>query len=81
MEDLRTSAEWYKNLQKHYDITIMDYDGWDRNNFHYSFYEEKITCEEFDRRLEISTLLVKNCPYPTKWDKGTFRLEIPDKGV
>jgi hypothetical protein len=36
----------------------MDYDGWDRNNFDYSFKEELITSEEFDRRLEISTLRV-----------------------
>jgi len=57
METLRTSKDWYANLQSNYSITIMDYDGWDRNNFEYSFNEELITSEEFDRRLERSTIL------------------------
>jgi hypothetical protein len=57
MGELRTSAEWYANLQKHYDIKILDADGWDRNNFDYSFNEEKIASDEFDRRLDRSTLL------------------------
>ena len=68
METLRTSKEWYENLRGFYSIQIMDYDGWDRNNFGYSFNEELITSEEFDRRLEISTIMVGNCPYGTKWD-------------
>lgn len=68
METLRTSKDWYENLKQNYSITIMDYDGWDRNNLEYSFNEELITSEEFDRRLEISTILVGQCPYRTRWD-------------
>jgi len=79
MGEKRTSAEWYKNLQRYYDITIMDYDGWDRDNFHYSFYEELIFSDEFDKRFEKSTILVKNCPYGTKWDNGTYRAATEDE--
>lgn len=61
--DLRTSIEWYKNLQKHYNITILDYDGWDRDNFDYSFNEEKITSEEFDERLVKSTVIAGKINY------------------
>lgn len=53
----RTSAEWYENLRKFYDITILDPDGWDRKNYEYSFNEELITSEEFDRRLMASTVI------------------------
>lgn len=49
--DLRTSYEW----NKIYNRFITDPDGWDRSNFQYSFYEEKITEEEFTRRLLHST--------------------------
>jgi hypothetical protein len=71
MEDLRTSKDWYANLCEFYSIKIMDYDGWNRDNFDYSFDEELITSEEFDRRLAISTIIVGDCPYGTKW--STFR--------
>jgi len=60
MGEKKTSAEWYENLQKFYDITIMDYDGWDRSNFDYSFYEELIFSDEFDRRLGLSTVISKD---------------------
>jgi hypothetical protein len=81
MDDLRTSAEWYANLQKYYTIQILDYDGWDRDNFDYSFKEELITSEEFDKRLEISTLLVNNCPYSQRWDTfSKTHQETQDKG-
>lgn len=55
-EELKTSDEWYKELgEQHY--IIHDPDGWDRKNYQYSFYEEKITKEEYQRRVMASTLL------------------------
>ena len=55
MKDLKTSEEWYEKLGEHY--IIHNPDGWDRKNYQYSFYEEKITEEEYNKRLMVSTLL------------------------
>lgn len=52
MTDKKTSQEW----TKHYpNLSIMDPDGWDRKNYDYSFNQEEITKEEFERRLSLST--------------------------
>lgn len=53
--ELKTSAEWYEELGKHY--IIHDPDGWDRKNYDYSFNKEKITKEEYQRRVMASTIL------------------------
>ncbi len=50
----KTSEEWNDELTL--DVEIMDPDGWDRENFHHSWYEEEITKVEFYRRLKHSTL-------------------------
>ncbi len=52
--NLKTSQEWLKLKPL---IMLLDPDGWNRTNFQYSFYEEKITQEEFDKRLSYSTSL------------------------
>ena len=51
-EDKRTSQEW-AILCTH---IILDPDGWDRSNYQYSWYEEKITRKEFEDRLILSTI-------------------------
>lgn len=48
---MRTSAEWAAMLG----AEVADPDGWDRHNFIYSWHEECITREEFDRRYLAST--------------------------
>lgn len=53
----QTSEYWYLKLRETEDIVIYDPDGWDRKNYQYSFYEEKITKEEFDERVMWSTCL------------------------
>ena len=50
---LKTSDEWAELLDK----IVFDPDGWDRKNFYYSWYEEKITREEFRLRLSESTVM------------------------
>ncbi len=50
---LRTSEEWSKEDPS---VIILDPDGWDRQNFQFSWYEEKITLAEFLRRRMISTI-------------------------
>lgn len=58
----KTSEEW----NKLYNIKILDPDGWDRKNFHYSWYKEKITKEEFHNRLLRSTIEGVEGGYPTR---------------
>ena len=58
MEDLKTSKEWQELYPE---PRVLDPDGWDRQNFQYSWYEEKITLEEYNKRLITST-----CMYSTK---------------
>jgi hypothetical protein len=52
----KTSQQWYDELRKMENITIMDPDGWDRTNYKYSFTEELITKEKFNERLSRSTV-------------------------
>jgi hypothetical protein len=56
-EDLKTSQEWEQLVPSEFKLIIMDPDGWDRKNFQYSFYEEKITKVEFINRLASSTIM------------------------
>jgi len=49
----KTSEEW----SKEYGPEVIDPDGWDRTNFQYSWYEEKITKEEYENRLVKSTII------------------------
>ena len=51
----KTSAEWIKKVN----YEIINPDGWDRKNYDYSFNKEKITMEEFQKRLSLSTVISK----------------------
>ena len=50
-KEMRTSAEWNKVLK----FEIIDPDGWDRANYDYSFNIERITEDEFMKRVSMST--------------------------
>lgn len=67
---LKTSEEW----QKLCTITVYDPDGWDRQgNFQYSWYEEMITREEFERRLGSSTcMFTKEYNEKGLWKDDTY---------
>ncbi len=52
MKEVKTSKEWQDELP---DIKVIDPDGWDRSNFQHSWYEEKITKEEYNNRVMVST--------------------------
>ena len=54
---LKTSEKWAKILLKEGEV-ILDPDGWDRSNFHFSFFEEEITEEQFKRRMLFSTVVL-----------------------
>lgn len=50
-----TSSRWLATDEfKGY--IISDPDGWDRENWEYSFYKEKITKADFEQRLAASTV-------------------------
>lgn len=57
---MKPSQQWYEELQALYpDFIVMDPDGWDRRNYQYSWHEELITNEEFEKRVGRST-----CQWP-----------------
>lgn len=53
---LKTSAEWQEKFPN---PLVYDPDGWDRKNFYYSWFEERITQQEYERRVMNSTLMSK----------------------
>lgn len=58
--DCATSEEYQAEEKQHgTDFIIGDPDGWDRMNFNYSWYEERIPWEEYLRRKTRSTLMPK----------------------
>jgi len=50
--EFKTSEEWQRLCR----IEILDPDGWDRKKYQFSWYEEKITRQDFERRLVSSTV-------------------------
>jgi len=57
MTKFKTSEKWANILLKDGEM-ILDPDGWDRENFQYSFFEEMINEEEFRRRMMFSTVVL-----------------------
>ena len=57
--ELKTSLDWCAMIPAQYQISIIDPDGWDRANWYFSYYDEKITFQEFMNRLMQSTISVK----------------------
>ena len=60
MSDLvrKSSKEWYEIAQKaDPQFVIYDPDGWDRQNYDYSFNQEKISNTEFWSRVMASTCM------------------------
>lgn len=54
---IKTSEQWSKETPN---LIVYDPDGWGRGNFQFSWFEEKITKEEFSIRLFNSTCVYKN---------------------
>lgn len=67
-EDRKTSREWERLAPKEWKLVIMDPDGWDRTNYHYSFDEELITKEEFMNRVSRSTCMCSRTMFEVKWE-------------
>lgn len=59
----QTSVQWY-HQRDNQRVILLDPDGWDRKNFDHSWSEERVTKEEYERRLGLSTCLI----YPLKTD-------------
>jgi hypothetical protein len=56
VSERKISREWFDMILDKYEISINTLDGWDKDRMYYSFYEEKITKEEFKKRLNNSTI-------------------------
>lgn len=54
--DALTSKEWLIEFKEKYDIRILSHEGWNRENFDYSFNRELINKGEFLSRLYNSTM-------------------------
>lgn len=54
----KTSEEWSKD-PKFLDTTVLDPDGWDRQDFEFSWFQEKITASEYEYRMINSTIMSK----------------------
>jgi len=66
---LKTSVKWLLEIPSEYNLIILDPDGWNRSNYDYSFKKEKISKEEFIKRLSYSTIQCKSnlWEYLIKW--------------
>lgn len=52
---MKTSQQWHEELQVLYpDFMVLYPSGWDRDNYQYSWHEELITNEEFEKRVARS---------------------------
>ena len=51
-----TSQQWQEEFPN---TIVWDPDGWDRKNFHYSWFEELITLQTYLNRMMISTCVRK----------------------
>lgn len=60
LEELKTSAEWAARMPEH---KIINPDGWDKRNFHHSWFREEITVVEFVKRRNNSTSLYDDSKY------------------
>lgn len=54
----QTSEEWQKQKPE---LEVYDPDGWNRANYHYSWFKEKITEAEYDKRVLKSTVKFRRC--------------------
>ena len=57
MEIKKTSQEWQEENMK---TIVLDPDGWDRQNYQYSWFVEQITLEEYNSRVFQSTCMFKH---------------------
>lgn len=55
-KEYNTSSEWMDMMPEKNRPIIVDHDGWDRGNFTWSYHDELITKEEFDKRCMNSTI-------------------------
>lgn len=52
--ETKTSHQW-QDLYPEVKVLDLDPDGWDRKNFHHSWFQELIAFEEYNKRLLYST--------------------------
>lgn len=73
-ELVKTGKQWKDELYPQ--IKILDFDGFNRYNLNYSYEQELITEDEFQRRIGLCTIIVNDCPYPTQWFVDDGELDV-----
>ncbi len=58
-----TSSDWVRLVESPV-FQILDPDGWDRSNYKFSWFEERITANEFRNRSMLSTCQWPKDDYP-----------------
>ena len=61
---LKTSYEWM--MEKHPDMMFINKNGWDQQNLHFAFFDEKISVQEFERRYAKSNVTKNPFTYGQK---------------
>lgn len=54
---LKTSQDWQQEFP---DVIVCDPDGWNRKDYNFSWHQELIPLNEYQRRLLYSTCQFKN---------------------
>ena len=52
----KTSEEWFSILYPNNEIEILEPNGWDKNDFRTSYYQERISEQEFNLRILLSEI-------------------------
>jgi len=80
-EELKTSEEWQNQFPN---PTVLDPDGWNRKNYQYSWFEEKITLAEYESRLSRSTvkghILQEELKHPKVFSENGNELFFDEQG-
>lgn len=56
-EEKKPAADWFMELHHNKGVVILNPDGFDRSNFHYSFNEEPLTKKEYLLKLAECTII------------------------
>ena len=77
-KEKKSTRDWISEIPDEFEFELITYDGWDLTSFNHSFYKEKITKEEFIRRLNISSFRCANIEYKLKTLRGEWEVDCCD---
>jgi len=63
----KTYKEWKSLVPIEWNLLILSPDGWNRNDFTHSYFNELITKEEFMKRVSLSTIRCNPKSFEKEW--------------